>query len=107
MLKALGFKTEEEKAKIEWKVNFTYELAAIYGILSSDTLESNSDDAIKRADAFFNCNSKESLPLYAQRRQCVMNCLKLYGHNKVGFVTITEEQIEYIEYKIELEAEIN
>ena len=53
MLKALGFKTEEEKAKIEWKVNFTYELAAIYGILSSDTLESNSDDAIKRADAFF------------------------------------------------------
>ena len=36
-----------------------------------------------------------------------MNCLKLYGHNKVGFVIITEEQIEYIEYKIELEAEIN
>ena len=107
MLKALGFKTEEEKAKIEWKVNFTYELAAIYGILSSDTLESNSDDAIKRADTFFKCNSKEPLPLYAQRRQCVMNCLKLYGHNKVGFVTITEEQIEYIEYKIELEAEIN
>lgn len=107
MLKALGFKTEEEKAKIEWKVIFTYDLAAIYGILSSDTLESNSEEAIKRADAFFKCNSKESLPLYAQRRQCVLNYLKLYGHNKVGFITITEEQIEYIEYKIELEAEIN